>query len=260
MPYAHLDGFDMYYETYGEGEPVVFIHGVGVTSKVWEFQKEAFSKRYRMIIYDLRGSGKSGKTPEVQHTADLLAKDLLALVNNLELKRFHLVGISLGAAIAMKFAIEYPERVKSLVLSGAFIDFKRVLSFISKYFSNVIGKMLMKRFFGELATKIMLPSAPRKELLYYHRQIIRIDKDEVLKYRQLLNSYSITSALDKINAPVLITYGEYEFPLHKYGRMIKEKVKNARMMVIPGVGHGWNGEDPGLFNSIVLDFITEHDQ
>ena len=245
----------LYYETYGAGEPVVFIHGVGVTSRVWEFQREELSKHFRMIVYDLRGSGKSQKTPGMFHTCELMAEDLKGLLDHLQLKRVNIVGISLGACIAMKLAIEYPETVGRLVLTGAFADFRGVLSFVTRHLAHIIGRMLMTRTFGELATKIMLPSSTGEKLLYYHRNIISIDRDEVVKYSQILRSYKITSALGKIKSPAIILYGQYEWGLHKYGRLIRERVKDSRMVVIPGVGHGWNGENPGLFNRTVLDFL-----
>ena len=70
MPFAGVNGVRLYYEIFGEGEPVVFIHGVGITSRVWDFQREAVSCEFKMIVYGLRGSGKSGKTPEVFHSAE----------------------------------------------------------------------------------------------------------------------------------------------------------------------------------------------
>jgi pimeloyl-ACP methyl ester carboxylesterase len=143
-------------------------------------------------------------------------------------------------------------------LTGAFADLTGTLGFISKYLSYMIGKLLMYKFFGELATKIMLPSVSRKELLDYHKNVIKIDPDEVKKYRQILNSYSITSALKKITAPTLILYGAYESVFHRYGYMIHKKVKNSEIRVIPGVGHGWNGEDPDEFNRIVVEFLLRH--
>lgn len=258
MPFARVNGIKLYYNAYGRGEPVVFIHGVGITSRVWDFQKEGLSKDFRMIVYDLRGSGRSSKTVDQFHTAELLAEDLKGLLDYLKVKKVHLVGLSMGAAVAMKFAIEYPHRVKTLILSGAFSDLTGLLNFTKRYLSGIVGKLLMTRFFGELATKMMLPSAPKHELLYYHKNIISVDRDEIKKYRQVLSSYSITSALNKITAPTLIMYGEHEPVMHKYGRLISKKIRNSKMVIVSKVGHGWNGEDPELFNAMVAGFIRKH--
>ena len=255
MPVASVNGVDLYYEVHGEGEPVVFIHGVAIRSRVWEFQKEEISKHFKMIVYDLRGSGKSSKTPWVTHTAELLCDDLKGFIDHLGIGCISIVGLSMGAAVAMKFAIKYPSMAKKLVLSGAFADLDGILNFIRTHFPLLVGRLLMTKFFGELATKTMLPSAPKKELLYYHKNIIRIDKDEVIKYNQILESYSITPALNKIKAPALLLYGEYEKVLHKYGRLISSKIPDAAMEIIPGVGHGWNGEKPDLFSHKVMEFL-----
>lgn len=257
MPYADANGVKLHYEIFGEGEPIVFIHGVAITSRVWEYQKAYVSQTHKMIVYDLRGSGKSEKTPWLRHTAELLAEDLKGLLDFLGIERTHIVGLSMGAAVAMKFAISYPQRVGRLVLSGAFEDLVGIMNFIRKYFGFILGKLLMFRFFGGLATWIMLPGASRKDLLYYHRNIISIDWDEVRKYNQILASYSITDALSRITAPTLILYGQYEAVLHKYGYRIRDKIADARMKIIPGVGHGWNGEAPELFSRMVVEFLTE---
>lgn len=256
MPIIRTNGVDLYYEIYGEGEPVVFIHGIGISSKVWVFQKEEVSKYFKMIVYDLRGSGRSGKTPEVTHTAELLCDDLKELLDQLGIYSINIVGISMGAAIAMKFAIKYSNRVKKLVLSGAFTDLDGLLNLIRTHFPNLIGKMLTIRFFNVLATKIMLPSAPKKKLLNYHKNILKIDRDEVVKYNQILSSYTITSALGNIKAPTLLLYGQHEKILHKYGIIIRDKIPNAKMEIIPGVGHGWNGEKPDIFSKKVIDFLN----
>ncbi|MDF2522795.1 MAG: alpha/beta hydrolase fold protein [Clostridiales bacterium] len=255
LPVVQTNGADLYFEVYGKGEPVVFIHGIAITSRVWDFQKEEVSKSYKMVVYDLRGSGRSEKTPLITHTAELLCDDLLGLLNYLGIESTNIVGLSLGAAVALKFAIKYPQRVKKMVLSGAFTDLDGVLNLIRKCFPKLIGKLLMTRFFGELATKIMLPSAPKEELLHYHKNILSIDRDEVAKYNQILASYSITSALRSIAAPTLLLYGQYEPMMHKYGRIIVKNIPDARLEIIPGVGHGWNGENPDLFNKKIMDFF-----
>ncbi|MCX8130733.1 MAG: alpha/beta hydrolase [Clostridia bacterium] len=257
MPIANVNGIKLFYDTYGNGEPVVFIHGVAITSRVWDYQKDFISRYYRMIVLDLRGSGRSDKTPAITHTAELLADDLKGLVDYLGYEKVNIVGLSIGAAVAMKFAIKYPHMVSRLILTGAFTDLDGILNFVRKHFAYLVGRMLMTRLFGGLAVKIMLPSASKDELLYYHKNIIKVDKEEIIKYDQILGSYSITPALGRIQAATLLMYGQYEWMLHKYGRLIKGLVKNSQMIIVPGVGHGWNGEKSELFSQYVLKFIKE---
>jgi len=258
LPYAEVNDVKLYYNVHGEGEPIVFIHGAAVTSKVWEFQKEHISRHYKMIVYDLRGSGRSQKTTYINHTCELLAEDLKGLIDYLRLDKINIVGLSMGASVAMRFAAQYAGMVKTLIITGAIADVHGILAFICKHFSHIIGKALMTKAGGVTAAKLMLPSCAYKDILYYHSNIINIDKDELIKYHQILKSYTITEALGKITCPTLILYGSLESVFHKYGRQIQEKIKNSRMVIVPGVGHGWNGEAPELFSSIIMEFIREN--
>lgn len=256
MPFAEVADVKLYYTVYGEGEPVVFIHGIGVTSKVWEFQKDYISSRNRMIVYDLRGSGKSSRTPSVFHTVELLSHDLKGLLDYLKLERVGIVGLSAGAAIAMKFAIQYPQYVNRMVLSGAFADLSGIQCFFAKCLPPGIGKVLMSRIFGQMAVRLMLPSASAEKVSRYQRDIICIDSEEIRKCRQLLNSYTIMEALPQIKAPTLLLYGQYDRLAHKQGIIISQLIPNCRARIIMGTGHGANGERSELFNKIVTDFIN----
>jgi 3-oxoadipate enol-lactonase len=258
LPYAEVNGVNLYYNVYGEGEPIVFIHGIAITSKVWDFQKNYIPRYYRMIVYDLRGSGKSQKTTYANHSCELLAEDLKGLIDYLKLDKVNIVGLSMGASVAMRFAAQYPSAVKNLIITGAVTDLHGTLAFICKHFSGIIGRTLMTKVGGVAATKIMLPSCPRDDIMYYHSEIISIDEDEVIKYYQILKSHRITGALNRIICPTLILYGSLEPVFHRYGRQIKEKIRNSKMMIVPGVGHGWNGENPELFSSIIMEFIQEN--
>ena len=257
MTIARINGIDMYYNVYGNGDPVVFIHGVAATSRVWDYQIDEISKGYTMIVYDLRGSGRSQKTVDISHTVDLLSDDLKGLIDYLGYKRVSIVGLSLGAAVAMKFAIKYPDSVYKLILSGAFVELNGILNFFRRHFVNLIGKMLNTKFFWKLGIKIMLPSALPIDLTYYYKNIFSIDKHEVMKDNQILASYKITDELSKIAAPTLLVYGQYEKIMHKYGRIIAGKIRVAQMQVIPGVGHGWNVEAPSLFSNVVMNFLKD---
>lgn len=102
----------VYYESTGEGTPIVWIHGGGVDHRMWNSQKEYFAKTNRVILYDLRGHGQStfsdNSVPDIG--------DLEFLLDSLDLKQVYLAGLSLGAIIAVDFVLAHPERVKKLIL------------------------------------------------------------------------------------------------------------------------------------------------
>lgn len=113
-----FDNSNLFYSVKGQGEPLVFIHGNFNDSRIWSYQIDKFSKYYKVICYDLRGYGKSDTpTSSFSHFEDL--KSLLDLLG---IKKVIIVGSSLGGSVAIDFALQYPEYVKSLVLAAPAIN------------------------------------------------------------------------------------------------------------------------------------------
>ncbi len=115
MPTIPSNHIHLYYEEHGHGQPLVFIHGLGSSTKDWESQVPEFSKSYRVITFDLRGHGQSDK-PAGPYQIPMLAADLAGLFQALSIPSAHLVGLSLGGAVAFQFAIDYPAKVKTLTI------------------------------------------------------------------------------------------------------------------------------------------------
>lgn len=106
---------DLYYEVTGQGNPIVFIHGLGSSIRDWEYQVEYFSRRFQVIAFDIRGHGKSEK-PAGPYSIPLFAGDTAELIKALDIAPAHVVGISLGGMIALQLAANEPELVRSLVV------------------------------------------------------------------------------------------------------------------------------------------------
>jgi pimeloyl-ACP methyl ester carboxylesterase len=112
---ATLDGFRMHYEDRGRGEPVVFLHGVTLDSRMWRGQR-GFARRHRMVVADMRFHGRSSAPEDSALTAADAAEDVRALLDRLKIDRAHLVGLSMGGGYALETALRHPERVLSLTL------------------------------------------------------------------------------------------------------------------------------------------------
>ena len=118
MPYAETNGIRIYYETRGDGEPVVLIGGLGSTLESWSAQVALYSERFRVITFDNRGSGRSDK-PDCPYSIEQMADDVAGLLDFLEIPRAHFVGKSMGGMVAQWLGIKYPERVGKLVMGCA---------------------------------------------------------------------------------------------------------------------------------------------
>jgi 3-oxoadipate enol-lactonase len=117
LPYAKVNDIDLYYETSGQGELLGLLHGFSGTGWAhWHLQIPVFAERYRVIVPDLRGHGKSKCRTVPPDYWELLASDIATLIGQLGLGQVHLCGFSLGSVVAQLVALGHPDLVKSLVL------------------------------------------------------------------------------------------------------------------------------------------------
>ena len=115
MPYAAVNGVNLYYEIHGNGPNLVLIEGTGYDLWMWYRQMPAFSRHFRTLIYDNRGAGRSDK-PAGPYSHAMNAADLAGLLDFLKWERSHILGVSMGGFIAQQFALDYPGHVEKLVL------------------------------------------------------------------------------------------------------------------------------------------------
>ena len=157
MPILNIDDIDLYYEVVGEGAPLLFVHGLGSSSRDWEEQVDFFANRYRVIVFDVRGHGKSGK-PFGPYSIALFATDTAKMLNALGVGPVHIVGISMGGMIAFQLALSQPQIVRSLVIVNSSLEFlirtfKERMQVRLRFFTvqllgmRKMGKVLSQRLF-----------------------------------------------------------------------------------------------------------------
>jgi 3-oxoadipate enol-lactonase len=115
MPEVTANGVNLYYETFGSGEPLVFVHGFSVDHLVFSALPEHFQDLYQVFLIDNRGSGQSD-CPDVPYTIEMMADDILQFCQILNLGPAHFVGHSMGGMILQQLAYRYPQAVKNLVM------------------------------------------------------------------------------------------------------------------------------------------------
>src|SRR2546423_8605311 len=119
MPTIEANGQTLYYEVHGEGEPLLCVMALSADTQTWALQVPAFSARHRTVIFDNRDAGQSSMADGDYEISDM-ARDALALADALELDSFHLLGVSMGGAIAQEMALAAPERLRTLTLAVTF--------------------------------------------------------------------------------------------------------------------------------------------
>ena len=255
------------FESAGEGQPVIFIHGSTLDLRVWSPQWKVFSRVVRTIRYDMRGHGRSS-SPKTGYPPDGYVMQLRTLLDGLRVSSSVLVAHSFGAAVAIDFALNFPSRVSALVLSnpeiwGAPIPAGSFYEGLSRP-SFDPGPIVSPRAKREALEKWLssgLFEATRKnekafraiESVVYTHGCAPWQEDRRHKYPDDF------SRLGEISAPTLVLYGEEEDPyFRECAAAAGEKIPGARLVGLAGSGHVAGLEKPEEFNRTVLDFL--HDE
>jgi 3-oxoadipate enol-lactonase len=256
---AHVNGTRLYYEMAGSGDPLVLIHGHTLDTRMWDDQFEPFARHYRVIRYDMRGYGKSAlPTAESYAPAD----DLMALLRHLGLRSAHILGQSRGGAVAIDFALTCPEATATLIAVDAVLrgfqwkGFGKSLSEIHSAGRTSGVEAARQRWLDDALFAASLENlrvAPRlKQMVGDYSGWARIN-DEPLRP---LEPPSIQQ-IHRINIPTLVIVGERDVPdFLAIADTLHQRIPNASKVVMAGVGHMSNMEDPELFNKIVRGFLA----
>ncbi len=259
---AEVNGTSLYYEVKGEGEPLVFIHGGLVDHRMWDAQFEHFSQDYRVVRYDVRGHGKSG-TPAGFFSH---ATDLSALLDFLGIGKAHLMGLSMGAAIAIDFALAHPEKVSALIaVTPALMGYDYSEEFRSK--SSELYMTGAEHGPGEIASILLtddfwayaVPSSQHPTARKQYRRMVE-ENTHLFAWHPRFSSFSQPPAaerLSEIQCPTLIIGADGDYAENQaVTEYLEQQIQDARRIVIPEAGHMVNMEKPGVFNDAVSNFLS----
>lgn len=252
MPHAVIDdSVSLYYETKGQGQPIVFIHPPVMGRQVFMHQ-ESLSTRYQTISYDLRGHGRSsiGKTPL---SILLLANDLKKLLDGLGIQKVVLCGFSNGGTIAQEFALLYPERTAALILSSAYpkVDHLSLKSLI--VFGMAMSKLKQIPALAKMQGKThkYYPSDEKKFFDYGKKA----NAQSVYEYCRAGLQYDSTHSLYRLTMPVLMIYGSQEKPMHHHQNAFLRAVQHVQVVYLEGVSHETPPKKFPEFNETVDRFL-----
>lgn len=242
-----------YWDTGGNGEPVILLHAASGNADSWKYQQPVLSKAgYRVIGYSRRGYYKSHSNPN--DSTSIGSVDLNELANHLAIKRFHLVAIAAGGAIALDYAVSHPERLLSLTFSNSLGGIR------DKQFSETLNRLLPKGFgqlsvdFRELGGSYRAnnPAGVERWLAIHNLNTARI-------YSQKTANNVTWSVLEQLRVPTLLMTGTSDLymPVSSVREFLKH-IPHADAAVFLESGHAPNWEQPLAFNAELLRFLREH--
>jgi 3-oxoadipate enol-lactonase len=265
MPAVKVGDINIYYEIHGDGEPLLMIQGYGQYSGHWTTLIPPFSKEYRVIIFDNRGTGRSDK-PETPYTMKMMAADAKGLLDAIGIDRAHVLGISMGGMIAQEFALNYPDKVINLVLGCTQCGGKQTI---------LPGQEALAFLFGPEMAKLPVEKRARetapwlwtKEFIEKHPEAVETYVAITLKYptpphgfsgqAQAIMGHDSYERLPQIKAPTLVIAGDADriIPADN-SKVLASRIPNVELVFVKNAGHGFT-EAPEATRAI-LDFLRRH--
>jgi pimeloyl-ACP methyl ester carboxylesterase len=256
-----INGARIHYEREGGGQPVVFLHAGVADLRMWEPQVAAFAKHFDVIRLDQRGFGESELPPQPWSPV----ADLRSLMDQLSVDSAHLIGCSMGGALAIDFALEHPERTSKLVLVGSAIG---GFTFRPEH-AHIFAEASAARAAGDLdalngAMLHLFLDGPERPRGYVAEPLRKLFLD--------MNGHALRVAFEKaptkdpdplavrrlheINAPTLVVVGDKDVPtVLEAADLLMNSIPDVRKAVIDDAAHLPNLEHPKKFNRVVLDFL-----
>jgi 3-oxoadipate enol-lactonase len=263
MPAAEINGLSIHYDLFGEGEPVVFLNGVMMTTQSWVLQTSLFRQRYRCLLHDFRGQLLSDK-PDEPWTLEDHATDLRTLLDHLEIERCHLVGTSYGGEVGLIFAYTWPHRVKSLSVISSVSEvgpeLDRAVAIWAETALEAPGKLYRTSLPSNFSPGFI---AANPQLVEQGEERLRACPPEFFPaFARLVDAFrkaGFTAELERIQCPTLVLVGEKDaLKPPEYSRLIAERIPDSELLLIAGAGHAVILEKPREVNTAVLGFIEKY--
>lgn len=255
-----INGISINYEIYGKekGDIVMFSHSLGTNSLMWDPQIRALRDRYRVLCFDTRGHGESD-VPDGPYTLEGLAEDAIRLLDVLGIEKVHWVGLSMGGMIAQAVALNFPKRLKSLMLcdTAAKVSdedqpiWQERIDAALKHGMEALVEPTLERWF----TKPFLEKNPPVVNLI-RKLFLATPVKGFVGCAEAIRQLDYLDRLSEIKVPTLIMVGEKDMgtPVEVSKEMHK-RIAGSELVVIPSAAHLSNLEQPERFNAAILDFL-----
>lgn len=257
MPAVKINDVNIFYTDHGQGNPIVFIHGLGGNHNMFDPQVNTFKESHRVICPDIRGNGQSGKLiSPISTILDRQCDDITGLLDYLGIEKAVFSGTSYGGVFCMHFVLRYPNRVAGMVIADSFGDTKihdpaEAFLMASQYLN------LWAYYFP----KMLLPSIKwqykRWPLAQSHmvEAFKNMRSHEVLLQRLAINQADHTKNLNQVSCPVLGIVGDFSKILIKYMQRAIAAIPNARLEVIPDSFDPSNLCQPQKYDKLLAEFL-----
>jgi len=259
MPYVENQAAKIYWDEQGPGDPLLLIMGLSYASNMWHRTRPFLAQSFRTIAFDNRGIGRSDVPPGVYPIA-LMASDAAAVLDAAGVTSAHVFGVSMGGMIAQEFALQYPQRVRSLILGCTNAGGPHGV----RAEPHVLQTLTRQGMTPQESSEAMIPfiydaATPRA----------RIDEDMALRMRwyptlqgymgqlQGILQWEAYSRIAQIAAPTLLIHGETDqlIPVAN-APLLAERIAGAKLALIPHASHIFETDQPGVAVRAITEFLA----
>jgi len=263
MPKTTVNDISIYYEIHGPEDAPVLVLNNGVLMNAatsWVFQTRALSRRYRLLQYDCRGQGQSDHPAEA-YSMQQHADDLASLLEVLGIPDAHIAGISYGGEVGQAFALQYPQKTRSLILADTVSQVGPELEMVIASWIDAAKRGAADAFFHATVPWNFSPAFIAANPLLMadaKKRYQDLDFAAVVRLCECFLEVDFTERLTEIRAPTCILYGQKDILKGRdYAEILKHGIPHAEVHEITGAGHASCWERPEIFNSIVLGFLSK---
>jgi 3-oxoadipate enol-lactonase len=273
LPFLTTSELNIHYETGGDGKEVLLLlHGNFASWRWWQPLLKNTPRGYRTYAPDLRGCGDTDQ-PEEGYTIAQHAEDLNQMIGALGLKRIHLVGHSLGGCVALDYALNYPQQIRTLTLvapapaeglsvikaaSNGYVGTNSSSTILSAIrLSERLGTY--RRVMEKALCRMMKPERVGGVFEVLVDDAVRMSRNAAVGHVETLNCWDVRDVIGQLNLPVLIIGGCNDQLISPEAlQNAAEKFPNGRLIMWPGMGHTPQLEQPERFNKILYKFTRQH--
>ncbi|MCQ6264982.1 alpha/beta hydrolase [Fictibacillus sp. WQ 8-8] len=256
----------LHYKTYEKGsgyEWVIFVHGAGGSSSIWYKQIREFKQEFNVLLVDLRGHGRSKSDRFLlrNYSFEDISKDVLEVMDHLDIPCAHFVGISLGTILIQTIAEMAPCRVRSMTLGGAVmrLNFRsRLLITLGNAVKAFIPFMWLYRLFAWVIMPNKRHETSRSLFIREAKKLCQKEFKRWFQLTQRVNPFLRTMRERELPIPTLYIMGEEDYMFLPAIRAFIGQKKYSSLVAIKDCGHVCNVDQPDIFNQTAITFIKKH--
>lgn len=262
MPIAHSADADIAYEVTGTGDPVLLIMGFMADARMWAMQTPALAPHHTVVTFDNRGVGNSS-VPPGPYTMAQMAADAIAVLDDAGIERAHVVGISMGGAIAQHVALAAPDRVRSLTLAATWCEPNEYMPRLSEVGSRIaqsLGRDMLVRtaMLWIFSPKFFIENITVVEAIEQMAIAFHPSPETYQNQLAAISSHDTLAQLASLTMPVLVLTGRRDVMVPpELGRALADAIGGCEFHMFESA-HGFNIEEAAAFNQTLLDFLAKH--